>query len=97
MLIKLLLLISVVLAVTGMVLYVYYSVNMQTGANRFAFTLAFTALLAVPLIYHLIVGDAEQLTPFKLILMAYIPVTFFWFRLDLLRKTKEVQDDEELL
>ena len=93
MLIKLLLLISVVLAVTGMVLYVYYSVN----ANRFAFTLAFTALLAVPLIYHLIVGDAEQLTPFKLILMAYIPVTFFWYRLDLLRKTKEVQDDEELL
>lgn len=97
MLIKLLLLMSVVLAVTGMVLYVYYSVNMQAGVNRFAFTLAFTALLSVPLIYHLIVGDAEQLTPFKLILMAYIPVAFFWVRLELLRKAYAVRDDEELL
>ena len=42
-------------------------------------------------------GDAEQLTPFKLILMAYIPVAFFWVRLELLRKAYAVRDDEELL
>ena len=97
MLIKVLLLLCGVLAVTGVIQYVYYSVNMQSGANRFAFTLGFTVLLAVPLIYHLLVGDAFQLTPFKLILMAYVPVAFFWLRLDLMRKAYAVQDDEDLL
>ena len=97
MLIKVLLLLCGVLAVTGIIQYVYYSVNMQSGANRFVFTLGFTVLLAVPLIYHLMMGDAAQLTPFKLILMAYIPVAFFWVRLELLRKDYAVRDDEELL
>ena len=97
MLIKVLLLLCGVLAVTGIIQYVYYSVNMQSGANRFVFTLGFTVLLAVPLIYHLMMGDAAQLSPFKLILMAYIPVAFFWVRLDLLRKAYAVRDDEELL
>ena len=41
-------------------------------------------------------GDAAQLTPFKLILMAYIPVTFFWIRLEFLRRSQAVHDDEEL-
>ena len=63
MLIKVLLLLCGVLAVTGIIQYVYYSVNMQSGANRFVFTLGFTVLLAVPLIYHLMMGDAAQLTP----------------------------------
>ena len=97
MLIKVLLLLCGALAVTGVIQYVYYSVNMQSGANRFAFTLGFTILLAVPLIYHLFVGDASQLTPFKLILMAYIPVTFFWMRLELLRRLPNIRDDDELL
>ena len=97
MLIKVLLLLCGVLAVTGIIQYVYYSVNMQSGANRFVFTLGFTVLLAVPLIYHLMMGDAAQLTPFKLILMAYIPVALFWVRLELLRKAYAVRDDEELL
>ncbi|MEI3579601.1 MAG: hypothetical protein V8Q30_06330 [Acutalibacteraceae bacterium] len=57
MLIKVLLLLCGVLAVTGVIQYVYYSVNMQAGANRFVFTLGFTVLLAVPLIYHLMMGD----------------------------------------
>ena len=83
MLIKVLLLLCGVMAITGVIQYIYYSVNMQAGANRFAFTLGFTVLLAV--------------TPFKLILMAYIPVAFFWVRLDLLRKAYAVRDDEELL
>ena len=97
MLIKVLLLLCGVMAITGVIQYIYYSVNMQAGANRFAFTLGFTVLLAVPLIYHLMMGDAAQLTPFKLILMAYIPVAFFRVRLDLLRKAYAVRDDEELL
>lgn len=97
MLIKVLLLLCGVMVITGVIQYIYYSVNMQAGANRFAFTLGFTVLLAVPLIYHLMIGDVTQLTPFKLILMAYIPVAFFWVRLDLLRKAYAVRDDEELL
>ena len=96
MLIKVLLLLCGVLAITGVIQYIYYSVNMQAGANRFALTLGFTVLLAVPLIYHLMMGDAAQLTPFKLILMAYIPVTFFWIRLEFLRRSQAVHDDEEL-
>ena len=40
MLIKVLLLLCGVLAVTGIIQYVYYSVNMQSGANRFVFTLS---------------------------------------------------------
>ena len=97
MLIKVLLLLSGVLAVTGMIQYVYYSVNMQLGANRFAFTLGFTIMLAVPLIYHLFMGDVFQLTPFKVVLMAYIPVAFFWLRLELLRRLPNIRDDDELL
>ena len=97
MIIKVLLLLCGVMAITGVIQYIYYSVNMQAGANRFVFTLGFTVLLAVPLIYHLMIGEVTQLTPFKLILMAYIPVAFFWVRLDLLRKAYAVRDDEELL
>lgn len=97
MLIKVLLLLCGVMAITGVIQYIYYSVNMQAGANRFVFTLGFTVLLAVPLIYHLMMGDVAQLTPFKLILMAYIPVTFFWIRLEFLRRSQAVHDDEELL
>ena len=97
MLIKVLLLLCGVLVVTGVVQYVYYSVNMQSGSNRFALTLGFTVLLAVPLIYHVFAGDAMQLTPFKLLLMAYVPVAFFWFRLDLMRKAYAVRDDDDLI
>ena len=64
--------------------------------GEYVFTLGFTVLLAVPLIYHLMMGDVTQLTPFKLILMAYIPVTFFWIRLEFLRRSQAVHDDEEL-
>ena len=46
MLIKVLLLLCGVMAITGVIQYIYYSVNMQAGANRFVFTLGFTVLLA---------------------------------------------------
>ena len=44
MLIKVLLLLCGVMAITGVIQYIYYSVNMQAGANRFVFTLGFTAV-----------------------------------------------------
>ena len=37
MLLKIILLLGLALVVTGLIQYVYFCVNMQLGANRFAF------------------------------------------------------------
>ena len=97
MLLKIILLLGLALAVTGLIQYVYFCVNMQLGANRFAFSLGLTALLAVPLLYHLLNGDLFRLDAWRVLLITYLPVAFLWFRLDLLKRTAAVQDDEDLL
>ena len=97
MLLKIILLLGLALVVTGLIQYVYFFVNMQLGANRFAFSLGLTALLAVPLLYHLFNGDLFRLDAWRVLLITYLPVAFLWFRLDLLKRTAAVQDDEDLL
>ncbi|MBS4785798.1 MAG: hypothetical protein KH009_06780 [Clostridiales bacterium] len=97
MLFKALLLLGAALAATAVISYVYFAVNMQAGDKRFGFTLLFTGLLSVPLVYHLVVGDYLTVLSYKTLLMLYIPAIFLWSRVDLLKRARTLVDDEDLL
>ena len=97
MIFKALLLLGVVLAVTAIITYGRFAVHMQAGANRFVFTLGFTLVLSIPLLYHLFLGDYLDVISYKTLLILYVPVAFLWYRIEVLKHAKHLVDAEDLL
>ena len=94
---KAILVLGVALAITALVLYVMYAVRLQAGWKSFAGTAVCTALLSVPLMYHLYQGDFWQIVSWKTVIMLYAPVVYLLFHVDMLKRAKTLKDDEELL